>query len=87
MGAGRGDVLRMVLREAGLLVAIGLVLGTALGLGLMRFASSLLFGLRPTDPITVGAALVLLASIGLGASYLPARRASRLDPVGVLRDE
>jgi ABC-type lipoprotein release transport system permease subunit len=43
--------------------------------------------LQPTDPITVGVALTLLAVIGLGASYVPARRASRLDPVRVLRDE
>lgn len=87
MGAKRSAVLSLVLREAGVLVAIGLVVGTALGLGLMRYARTLLFGLQPTDPITVGAALALLAAIGLGASYLPARRASRLDPVRVLRDE
>jgi ABC-type antimicrobial peptide transport system permease subunit len=77
----------MVLREAGVLVAIGLVIGTALGLGAAKAARTLLFGLQPTDPITVGAALTLLAVIGLGASYVPARRASRLDPVRVLRDE
>ena len=69
------------------MVAIGLIVSTALGLGLTRYARTLLFGLQPTDPVTVGAALTLLAAIGLGASYLPARRASRLDPVRVLRDE
>lgn len=87
MGARRSAVLGMVLREAGVLVAIGLIVGTALGLGLTRYARTLLFGLQPTDPVTVAAALTLLAVIGLGASYLPARRASRLDPVRVLRDE
>ncbi len=87
MGATRSAVLRMVLREAGVLVAIGLVIGTALGLGAARAARTLLFGLQPTDPMTVGVALTLLAVIGLGASYVPARRASRLDPVRVLRDE
>lgn len=87
LGARRGEVLRIVLREAAWLVAIGLVIGTALGLGAAKAARGLLFGLQPTDPVTVGAALMLLATIGLGASYLPARRASRLDPVRVLRDE
>jgi putative ABC transport system permease protein len=87
MGASRRHVLRMVLREAGVLVAVGLVLGTALGMGLMKFARTLLFGLEPTDPVTIAAALALLTAIGIGASYLPARRASRLDPVRVLRDE
>jgi len=87
MGARRTDVLHLVLRDAALLVAIGLGVGTALGLGLTRFARTLLFGLQPTDPITVGAALALLAAIGLVASYLPARRASRTDPMQVLRQE
>ncbi|MDO8679752.1 MAG: FtsX-like permease family protein, partial [Acidobacteriota bacterium] len=87
MGAKRSAVLSMVLREAGVLVTIGLIAGTALGLGLMRYARTLLFGLQPTDPVTVAAAVTLLAVIGLGASYLPARRASRLDPMRVLRDE
>jgi putative ABC transport system permease protein len=87
LGSKRSTVLRLVLREAGVLVAIGLVVGTVLGLGLTKYARTLLFGLQPTDPVTIGAALTLLAVIGLGASYLPARRASRLDPVRVLRDE
>ena len=47
--------------------------------------SSLLFGLQPTDPVTIGAAIALLAAIGLVASYLPARRASRVDPMNVLQ--
>jgi predicted permease len=87
LGAGRGQVLRMVLREASLLIAIGLVIGSALGLGASHLAESLLFGLTANDAVTITAALTLLAVIGLGASYLPARRASRLDPVRVLRDE
>jgi putative ABC transport system permease protein len=87
LGAGRSLVLGMVLREAGVLIAVGLVVGTALGLGASNLARSLLFGLQPWDPATVAAALAVLATIGLAASYLPARRASRLDPVRVLRDE
>ena len=87
MGASRLSVLRMVIVEAGWLVGIGLIVGTALGLGAARAASSLLFGLQPTDPITIGAAALLLAAIGCAASFLPARRASLVDPMNVLRQE
>jgi ABC-type antimicrobial peptide transport system permease subunit len=87
MGASRQTVLRMVIAEAGWLVGIGLVLGTALGLGAAKAAGSLLFGLKPTDPVTIGAAALLLATIGFVASFLPARRASRVDPMNVLRQE
>jgi predicted permease len=87
MGARRADVLRMIIREAGILVGIGLAIGTVLGLGASHAAQSLLFGLQPSDPTTLGAALLLLAVIGLAASYWPARRASNLDPAVVLRNE
>jgi predicted permease len=87
LGARRGAVLGMVLREAGILIAVGLTIGAGLGLGASNLARSLLFGLQPGDPLTIVAALALLSLIGLGASYLPARRASLLDPIRVLRDE
>jgi ABC-type antimicrobial peptide transport system permease subunit len=87
MGASRSSVLRMVIREAAWLLGAGLVIGTALGLGAAKAARTLLFGLEPTDPVTIGAAIALLASIGLLASYLPARRAARVDPMNVLRQE
>jgi predicted permease len=87
MGASRLGVVRMVIGEAAWLVGIGLALGTALGLGAARAASRLLFGLRPTDPVTIGAAALLLGAIGCAASFLPARRASRVDPMNVLRQE
>ena len=87
LGARRSRVLGMMLREAGVLVAVGLVVGAGLGLGASNLARSLLFGLQPSDPSTIAAALVLLAMIGMGASYFPARRASLLDPVRMLRDE
>jgi predicted permease len=87
IGADRRDVLRMVIAEAARLVGAGLVVGLALGLGAANAARSLLFGLAPTDPATIAAAVVLLASIGFAASYLPARRASRVDPMNVLRQE
>jgi putative ABC transport system permease protein len=87
MGARRADVLRMIVREGGLLVGIGLAIGTGLGLGAAHAARSLLFGLQPTDPATIGGAVILLGVIGLAASFLPARRASKLDPAVVLRNE
>jgi putative ABC transport system permease protein len=87
MGASRMMVLRMVIVEAGWLVGVGLVIGTALGLGATNAARSMLFGLQPTDPLTIAIAIAVLASIGLIASYVPARRASRVDPMNVLRQE
>jgi predicted permease len=87
MGASRSSVLRMVIREAAWLLGAGVVIGTAMGLGAAKAARTLLFGLEPTDPVTIGAAVALLLSIGLLASYLPARRAARVDPMTVLRQE
>lgn len=87
MGASRVTVLKMVIVEAAWLVGIGLAIGAALGLGAAKAASSLLFGLKPTDPVTIVAAVALLASVGFIASYVPARRASRVDPMNVLRQE
>ena len=87
MGARAVDVLKMVIAEAGWMVGIGVAIGVALGLGAAKAASTLLFGLQPGDPVTLTAAIALLASIGLIASYLPARRASRLDPMTTLRSD
>jgi ABC-type antimicrobial peptide transport system permease subunit len=77
----------MVIAEAGWMVGIGVAIGVALGLGAAKAASTLLFGLQPTDPATLASAMALLVSIGLLASYLPARRASKLDPMTTLRQE
>jgi predicted permease len=87
MGAARTQVLRMVLGETAWLMAAGVVAGTALVIGGARFARSLLFQLTPTDPTTVASAVALLATIGLLAGFIPARRASRVDPAMALRDE
>ncbi|HYL09462.1 MAG TPA: ABC transporter permease [Candidatus Acidoferrales bacterium] len=87
LGAQRGDVVRMILREAGILLGIGLAAGTALSLLAAKTASSLLFGLKPRNPVTLAAAIAALAAVTLAASFLPARRASRLDPMVALRDE
>jgi putative ABC transport system permease protein len=81
LGAQTGDVLRLVLRQGATLVAGGLIAGTAAALGLTWLITSLLFGVRPTDPLTFIAVAALLAVVALVATYLPARRATRVDPV------
>ena len=87
LGAQRGDVMKMILHEAGILLGIGLAAGTALSLLAAKTASSLLFGLKPRDPLTLAAAIAALAAVTVAASFLPAQRASRLDPMVALRDE
>jgi putative ABC transport system permease protein len=87
MGARSGDVLKMVIAEAGWMVGAGVVIGVVLGLGAANAARTLLFGLQPTDALTLVSATALLIAIGLTASYVPARRASRLDPVTTLRQD
>ncbi|MDB4950697.1 MAG: permease [Gemmatimonadetes bacterium] len=85
LGATSGNVLRLVLREAGVLVALGVVLGSAAGLGATRVLASLLFGVSATDAGTFLIGPAVLATVALLASYLPARRATKLDPMLVLR--
>jgi putative ABC transport system permease protein len=85
LGAQGPDVLRMVMRRSLALAVIGIAIGTGAGRYLSKYFASLLFGVEPTDLGTLaGAALVLLAVVVL-AGYVPARRASRIDPVGALR--
>jgi putative ABC transport system permease protein len=87
LGAQSGDVVGMVLREGVKLAAIGLVLGLAGSLVLTRTLASLLFGVSATDPITFGGVAVLLAGVAVAACYIPARRATRVDPMNALRCE
>jgi ABC-type antimicrobial peptide transport system permease subunit len=87
LGAQRGDVLGLWLREAGALVAIGIVLGLPAALAATRWIESFLFGLTPTDPLTIAGAIVVLGAVALLAAYLPARRAANLDPMEALRYE
>ena len=87
LGADRRSIIGLVLRESVLLLSIGLACGVALALAASRAATSLLFELKPHDPGTLAMATVILASIALAASYLPASRASKLDPVVALRNE
>jgi hypothetical protein len=87
LGATREAVIRLMLRDAGVVIGCGLAAGVGLALLLGRSIDSLLFGLRTTDRLTLISATVALAGIALLASYLPARRASRLDPMSALRQD
>jgi predicted permease len=87
LGADRGSIISLVLRESLGLLAVGLGIGIILSLLVSRAAASLLFGLKPNDTATLVVATVGLAAIALAASYVPALRASRLDPVQALRNE
>ena len=87
LGAGRSDVLRQVFFEGGRLAALGLALGLTAALALTRLMASLLFGVKPADPLTLGAAAALLIFVAFAACYIPARRATRVDPIVALRYE
>ena len=77
----------MIVRQGVTLLAIGLALGIACALAVARSLASLLYGVRPSDPVSMLAVSLLLLGVGLVASYLPARRASRVDPMVALRCE
>jgi len=87
LGADRRAVVRMIMREAGALVGAGLIVGGLAAIGAARWASTLLFGLKPGDPLTLAGAAVALTIVGVFASYVPAWRASRLEPSAALREE
>jgi ABC-type antimicrobial peptide transport system permease subunit len=87
LGASRGRVIGLVLREAVVLLAIGLALGTALAVWAGQAATSLVYGMSARDPLTLGGAVGLLAIVALFASYAPAWKASRMQPMDALRDE
>ena len=86
LGAAPVGVIVLVLRRVGALVLAGVVVGTAISWMLARLVATLVFGLQPRDPATLVAAAVVLAAIGALAGWLPARRASRIDPANVLRE-
>ena len=87
LGASRQDVRRMVVKQGMMLVLIGVFLGAAAGLGLTRLMVSLLYGVKAADPVSLVSAAAALASVALLATYVPALRASRVDPIVSLRYE
>ena len=87
LGARRFDVVRMILRESTVLVAAGVVAGIAAALASSRLIAALRFGVQPTDPATIATAVLVLLAVSALASYLPARRAARVDPMIALRAE
>jgi putative ABC transport system permease protein len=87
LGASRGDVLLLIVRQALLLALIGSVIGIVGALALSRLMASQLYGVRPTDPVTFISVAALLMIVALAASYIPARRAMRVDPMTALRYE
>jgi predicted permease len=87
LGAQRLDVLRMVLQDGARMTLAGTAIGIVAALGLTQLMASMLFGVRPTDPVTFGLVAVVLCGIALFACYLPARRAAKVDPMVALRYE
>jgi predicted lysophospholipase L1 biosynthesis ABC-type transport system permease subunit len=87
LGARASDVVRLVARESLTLLASGLAIGLAAGVGVAATMKSVLFGLSPTDPLTLGSIVALLSVVTIAATALPAWKASRIDPVVALRAE
>jgi ABC-type antimicrobial peptide transport system permease subunit len=87
LGAGAHNVFWLILREALLLIIAGVAVGLPMVFAVTRLASTLLFGLTPTDPISLLMAALLMLAVAMVAGYLPSRRATRVDPMVALRCE
>jgi ABC-type antimicrobial peptide transport system permease subunit len=85
LGATSEQVLHLVARQGMLFTLAGVAAGAMASVGLARFMTRLLYGVKPVDPWTIGAACIVLFGVAAGASYIPAHRASRMDPASVLR--
>jgi predicted permease len=87
LGAQEGDVLRLVVKQGFALAVVGAAVGMGVALGVTRYLTSMLYGVHANDPVTIGAVAVLLGLVALAACYIPARRATRVDPMVALRYE
>jgi len=87
VGAAGSEIQKSVMREGAVLAAAGLAIGFAISVSLARFVAGILYGIRSFDAVTYGAAMLVLGAITLAASYIPARRASHIDPMDALRVE
>jgi putative ABC transport system permease protein len=87
LGAGRGEILRLILRQGMKLTAIGILAGFAAAFGATRVLNAMLYGISATDPWTFVAMAVMLAAVAAIACYIPARRAMHVDPLVALRYE
>jgi len=87
LGAERGDVTKLVLAEGVRLILLGILVGLVTALGVARTMSSMLYGIRPTDPVAFAGGCLIVIAISLLASYIPARRATKVDPMVALRYE
>jgi len=87
LGATPMNIIGMVLREGLVLTIVGLMVGLALGLGVAKVSASMLYGISPIDPVSIFVTVAMLGAASLLASYIPARRAAKVDPMEALRYE
>ena len=87
LGADRGDIIRLVMREGGVITGAGVLVGLIAGLVAARSLSAVLYGVPPTDPLSLATAAIVLTLTGMAACYVPARRAARIDPARTLTNE